>query len=335
MVIENRARINEAEIAHMNLPLFPDIKQSDSIFDRRAKILREFASRIGEETPYDSSEFEYTSPIGEDARKILINGMTSLPEEGGNKLFRTSKNLDYISANEASHKALDRMYAGPVPENPDNLAWSRLFIENIHNAMAVRNRLRVIKNEFTNHMEEMFPKREGAIQVLSVAAGSSRAIMESIKYLNGKVNDRIALRMVDNSDEALADGRQLVKKLGIDGIAQFTKANFLPTTGYANADYRPEFIEVAGLFDYLKDSLIVRFLRELKPHMVDGGAVIYSNITLNDEYEFTHQVVGWRPMIYRTSQDLVRLAESAGFKSSNIRVVQEPLSVYNLAVATK
>ncbi|MBF8250349.1 MAG: Methyltransf 20 protein [Candidatus Levybacteria bacterium] len=319
----------------VNPPLFPDIKPSDSVSERRKKVLNQFAPKIREKTPYDSSEFEYFSPIGEHARKILVNGMVSLSGNEGYELFRTSEDLEYISDNEATHKALDRMYEGPLSENPNDLIWSRLFIENTHNSMAVRNRLRIVKEEFTSHMENALLRQEGPLQVLSVAAGSSRAIMESLKSLNGTIDDRIALKMVDSSDEALTDGQQLVGKLGIDKYVNFTKANFLPTTKYMDDKYQPEFVEVVGLFDYLADAHIVRFLRELKSHMVDGGAVLYSNIAPNDEQDFTHNVVGWRQMEYRTSGDLARLATDAGFGLSNVRVLQEPLGVYNLAVATK
>lgn len=331
----NNGAIDMVEIAGVNPPLFPDVKPSDSISERRIKVLKQFSSRIGERTPYDSSEFECASPIGEDARAALVKGMVSLPGTEGKDLFRASRDLEYISDNQASHKALDRMYTGPASEDPNSLAWSRLFIENTHNSMAVRNRLRIVKVEFLDHMVEALSKRAGPLQVLSVAAGSSRAIMESLKDLNGTASDQIVLQMVDNSNEALADGQQLVGRLGIEELVQFTKANFLPTTGYANSSYRPEFVEVVGLFDYLRDPHIVRFLREIRSRMVDGGAVLYSNITPNDEQAFTHNVVGWRLMEYRTSQDLVRLATTAGFQPSKIKIIQEPLGVYNLAVVTK
>jgi hypothetical protein len=322
------------DVRDANSSLFPDIKPSDSISDRKTKVLNRFASGIGEKTPYGSPEFEYSSPIGENARRILVDGMISLGAEG-HDLFMASKNLNYISTNEATHKALDRMYEGPALEGPEDLAWSRLFIENTHNSMAVRNRLRIVEKKFVEHMGKAMSKREGPFQVLSVAAGSSRAIMESLRNLNGAANDRIMLQMVDNSEEALADGKVLVGKLGIEEAVKFTNATFLPTTGYMNSGYHPEFVEVVGLFDYLQDALIVRFLRGIRSHLVDGGAVLYSNIAPNDEKEFTHKVVGWRPMEYRTSQELAQLATSAGFELDKVKIIPEPLGVYNLAIAIK
>lgn len=319
-----------------NLPIFPDIKPSDNVSERRTKVLNQFALKIGEKTPYDSSEFERVSSIGEDARIALINGMVSLPNTEGLELFRTSEDLKYISDYEATHRALDRMYVGPVSnDDKEGLLWSRLFMESTHNSMAVRNRLRIVKEEFVKHIENAFSRQKGPFQVLSVAAGSSRAIMESLKYLNGTVRDRIVLQMVDNSSDALTDGKKLVEELGIKEAVRFTESNILRTTRYMDPNYHPEFVEAVGLFDYLPDNLIIFLLKKLKSQMSVGGVVIFSNIAPNDEQEFTHKVVGWRQMEYRNSGDLARLATDAGFGLSNVRILREPLGVYNLAMATK
>ena len=168
--------MSNVETANVNPPFFPEIKPSDTISERKAKVLKQFAPRIGEKTPYDSSEFECTSPIGEDARIALVKGMVSLPGTEGLELFRASENLEYISDNEATHKALDRMYTGPVSEDPNSLIWSRLFIENTHNSMAVRNRLRVVKEEFVNHMEKALAGRERSFHILSLSARSNKTI---------------------------------------------------------------------------------------------------------------------------------------------------------------
>lgn len=317
-------------------PIFSEINPSDSVFVRRAKILKQFAPRMGKRAPYGSSELELVSPIGRDARLALVRGMVALPGTEGLELFRASANLEYISDKSATSDALERMYKGPVPEeDADSLDWSRLFMENIHNAMAVRNRLRIVRRVFTARIEKALSRTECPLQVLSIAAGSSRAIMESLVTLNGAAHDRISLQMVDNSKNALKAGQQLVGELGIKASVKFTEAGFLPINAYLEDKDHPEFVEIVGLMDYLQDGSIVRLLRNLKGQMTEGGSVLFSNITPNDEQEFTHKVVGWQPMIYRTTQDLARLATKSGFDSSKVEIIKEPLGVYNLALVTK
>ncbi|MBI4040054.1 class I SAM-dependent methyltransferase family protein [Candidatus Daviesbacteria bacterium] len=300
------------------------------------RVLAAVGHRLGE-TPYGKREFELESPIGEALRCQLISWMLS-QGNGGYELFRGSGNLCQISDEAASHAALERMYVGPntsLDRKVSHFDWSRLFIENIHNAMAVRNRLRIVESTFTDYMSDALAKNEGDLNVLSVAAGSSRGIMESLKVLNGEGSARIKLRMVDSSRDALRDGSRLVKELGIEESVDFIRAHFLSFKRYLEEGYRPDFVEVVGLMDYLFDPQIIVLVSELREHMADGGMLLYSNIQQNDERDFTHKIVGWPQMEYRTGYKLYDLALISGFVEGNIDIVKEPLGIYNLIKATK
>lgn len=282
--------------------------------------------------PYGSLEFELQSPIGEKNRKRLVELMLSLPGDLGYQQFRVSSNLRQISDDAATHKALETMYLGPSnEETEDSLLWSRLHMENIHNSMAVRNRLRIVKREFESHMVNLIQKGKEPIQVLSIAAGSSRAIMETVASLNGRGFDRLRLQLVDLNREALEDGRNLANQLGIEECIQFTRAHYASFRRYLPDGYHPDFVEVVGLLDYLPPADVAGLLATVRSHLSDAGVIIYSNIAPNQEREFTHKIVGWPQMHYRNSRQLLAFAEEAGLRKAEL--LKEPLGIYNSVIA--
>lgn len=306
------------------LPLQPDVRN----FFEGVKPL------IGPR-PYGYLDFEVQSPIGEANRREFVDLMVSLPGDEGRRQFCLSRNLAQISQDAASHRALETMYLGPKDEiegEEEGLMWARLSIENIHNAMAVRNRLRIVKDEFREHVRGLLQEGRQSIQVLSIAAGSSRAVLETIASFDGSGENRLRLQLVDLNREALRDGRKLAEELGVDGSIQFTRTTYASFRRYLHEGYRPDFVEIVGLLDYLSSTEVVRLLRGLQGSLSDEGVILYSNIAPNDEQQFTHRVVGWPDMYYRTQTELSGFARDGGFDLRQARVVQEPLGIYNLMI---
>lgn len=304
-----------------------------SLEEEIAEIISRF-SIFSTDIPYGRVDFELESSIGERKRGALVEHLVSLGKHGSD-LFRASSDLRQISDDEASHKALETIYTGPIYPDTDLLHfWSQIHIGNIHNAMAARNRLRIVKNEFTGFMGGLL-KDVDKVDVLSIAAGSSRGIMEVLRELNGRGHDHIRLRMVDINRDALADGKNLVKELDIQESVDFIRAHFLSFRRYLETGYRPHFVEIVGLFDYLPDNNVVTLLSAIRSQLAEGGMILFSNIDNNDEEHFTHQVVGWRSMQYRPKDQLVSLAENAGFGTGKIRAIEEPLGIYNLIAARR
>lgn len=301
---------------------------------RVAKLVQKFEPRLGK-APYDSNEFELASPIGERARIGLERYMLGLSGDTGHGLFRQSSNLRQISDDAATHKALETMYVGPTPEDPEKFLWARLFMENVHNAMAVRNRKRIVKTQFNGFMRRNLEEGVDKVNILSVAAGSSRAIMEVLADINGEGHDRSRLRMVDISRDALEDGRKLVGRLRIGEQVDFIRAHFLSFRRYLGDGYKPNFVEIVGLLDYLSADEATKLVCTLRENMTPGGIMLFSNIVPNDEQDFTHKIVGWLPMIYRSAEDLQQIAAASGFDERKTSVIREPLGIYNIVVATK
>lgn len=281
--------------------------------------------------PYSSPTFEPAAPIGEPARRALIDRMLALPPETARALFRTSPSLQYVSENAATHRALDRLYAGPLPEEwAGDRRWSRLIMEHTNNAIAVRNRLRIVRGEVEAFISARVGERETPLQILSIAAGSSRGVLEAIAGI-AETDCHVHLRMVDLSRIALADGAALAAALGISALVSAVRAHYRSFARYLEPGYAPDLVEIVGLLDYVDDASAVALLGTLRTRAAAGGQVIYANIGDNDERAFVHTVVGWPPMTYRTGEALADLARRAGFE--RVRVIREPTQVYTLIVA--
>lgn len=305
--------------------------------DKLQMVRRDLSSRLGTE-PYRSPVSETQSPLGELNRRNLVNWMLSLGAFEGHEFFKSlSANLRQISVDAASHRALERMYKGPdraIESDQEGYEWARIFMEGIHNSMAVRNRLRVVKSEFRNYITETLAKKDGGVDVLSVAAGSNRGMAEVVAELNGAANNRLKVRLVDYESTAGDDALALAQSLGIRDSVDFIQEPYVRTNRYLT-DYHPDFIEVVGLLDYVNDERMEKLITSLHDSLADGGTLLYSNITHNDEQKFTHGIVGWYPMVYRSANDLMNFADRAGFNPDKTKLITEPLGVYNLVAATK
>lgn len=333
----------ETSVAKGKMPprsLLPDKEAIGGLSNEQSiqRILEVLEPRLGPE-PYGSSDFETASPIGEEYRLALVDLMLSLPDSSGHTLFRTSANLDQISRDAATHKALETMYVGPnrngISEVGNRLSWARLMIENIHNSMAVRNRLRLVKQEFRCFVDGLAESAD-TINVLSVAAGSSRGLLEEVAAQPLRIRNKMRLKLIDVAPEAGEDAGKLARQLGIDDLVETVTGNVLRVNSYLENGYRAHFIEVVGLVDYLReDKHAVNLLRRLINYLIEGGMILFSNIAPNDEEKFTHDIVGWREMTYRSAEVLVEFARQANFPDSAIRVIREPLGVYNMVSASR
>ena len=315
----------------------PDISGPISHAERIQQILEVLGSKLGPE-PYGSLASEMVSPIGETDRLALVGLMLSLPHPMGHILFRTSANLNQISQDAATHNALETMYVGPnrngITEVGNNFLWARLMIENVHNSMAVRNRLRQVKQEFRCFIDD-FAGDADSINVLSVAAGSSRGLLEEVAAQPPQIRSNIRLKLIDVAPEAGEDAGRLARQLGIGDLVETVTANVLKVNSYLKEGYKAHFIEVVGLLDYLEDRHAVNLLGRLSSCLIKGGMILCSNIRPNDEERFTHQIVGWPEMKYRPAETLVAFVQQAGFSADAIRLIPEPLGIYNIVSARR
>lgn len=260
----------------------------------------------------------------------------NLLPKGFSKLIKKTNNAAAIVIDNATnHKALEVLYSKgelfsfkKIGENFFKYIWF-----NINNSKAVRNRLKFVKRELEKHLKKI-SKFDREIEILSIASGSSRAIIEVVKngdYLSGT---KLSITFLDKSEHAINYSKQLSSNISHLPINLFwiqdSAGNFL--RNHPSKKY--DVVEIVGLLDYFNDDKVVEIFSGVFSLLQSGGILITSNINHNDEEKFITNVIDW-PMVYRTAENLAVLANRAGFDYNKMKAFYEPLKVHGMVVAEK
>jgi SAM-dependent methyltransferase len=266
---------------------------------------------------------------------FFIPVLNSLPKNFKNIIKKTNKSASVVIENATNHKALEVLYSkGELFSFKKFGAKFFQFIWfNINNSKAVRNRLKFVKRELRMHLESI-SKFDRDIEVLSIASGSSRAIVEVVKhgeYLRGA---NLVITFLDKSEHAINYSKNLSTDISHLPIKlkwiQDSAGNFLRNpTGI-----KYDIVEIVGLLDYFTDEKVLETFSGIYKILQPGGIIITSNVNHNFEEKFITKVIDW-PMIYRTAEELANLVNKAGFDYNNMKVFYEPLKIHGMVVAKK
>jgi hypothetical protein len=86
--------------------------------------------------------------------------------------------------------------------------------------------------------------------------------------------------------------------------------------------------------DYFSDEKVEETFAGIFQILQAGGILITSNVNHNKEEKFITKVIDW-PMVYRTAEDLAKLANRVGFDFQKMKVFYEPLKIHGMVVAKK
>jgi SAM-dependent methyltransferase len=256
-------------------------------------------------------------------------------------MTRTSQDAAAVVAKGGSTHALEAMYTryhrrlfsrGPVNGLAD-LFWHHA----VSQPKALRNRLRIVrklvKAETIAGLQAR--QRKGAwepLQVLSIAGGSSRSIIQTIVDL--RIDGwELAVEVVilDKDRSALDVGACVAREAGVSSHFRWLCGS-AQNLGTLLPEARFDIIEVVGLVDYFSDARIIRLLKDARTVMTDGAVLIAANVMPNSEMPFVHKT-GWPRMVYRTPSVFRRLFDACGFAETEF--VVEPLKVHCIAIARK
>jgi len=285
--------------------------------------------------PYNKDGFEFDYALGENKRNSLFRVFKDLPNDQAIRLWEASDSLAEIRREASRFKALERVYLGPF-EDPkyekEKYFFTRLMLENIKNSLATRNRKRIIKRELMNFVKSKKTHGDTPITVLSIGAGSARAIIEGAGSLK-KDGFSLNLRLVDHDSEAIKAAELLAKENSIQYSLKSIEANFYEIRKYLKEGQYVDFVEIVGLLDYLNDRTVRFLLSCVREFMRDNGLILFSNVVPNDEQEFLHNIIGWPQMKYREGRQVQGFARDTGFINSEF--IPEPTGFISLIKARK
>src|SRR3989344_5844591 len=155
---------------------------------------------------------------------FIIPILNTLPKNFKHIIKKTNNAAATVINNATNHQALEVLYSKgdlfsikKIGSNFFKYIWF-----NLNNSKAVRNRLKFVKRELKNHLEKI-SKFDREISVLSIASGSSRAIIETVRvghYLKSSPKDRFDVIEIVGLLDYFIDDKVVETFRGINELLQ-------------------------------------------------------------------------------------------------------------------
>lgn len=237
-----------------------------------------------------------------------------------------SETLAHIKKYAASWRALEVIYN--YEERPGD-PWANLWVSNMANAQAVRNRLLLEKAMLEFYLRKFWQR---PIRALSIASGAAQGLLESVANLE-KEGYTFELQLLDADEGAGPVAYQRRDALGVQSPVVFQQANAFKLSKYVHSP--AHLVEMMGLLDYLDDKVAEKLLIRIREMMDPAGLLMVCHIHDNPEVEFMRKVIDWgnNPlMLYRDKLHVEKLLSAAGYEIE--RADTEPHGIHTVFACT-
>ncbi|MFZ2523250.1 MAG: class I SAM-dependent methyltransferase family protein [Minisyncoccia bacterium] len=283
----------------------------------------------------ENLKLEVNGPIRRVFNLFFIPLLNTLPKNFKHVIKKTNKAASVVIENATNHKALEVLYSKgelfsikKVSDTVFKYVWF-----NMSNSKAVRNRLKFVKRELRDYLKTIVDTNKN-IEIISIASGSSRAIIDTVKEGYYPKNATLTITFLDKDEKAINYSKELSKSIEHLPV----RLNWINTTVgtflKSSISNKYDIVEIVGLLDYFTDEKVVDTFSGIHSILVDGGVVITANINHNLEEKFVGRIIDWN-MIYRSVKSLSGLVEQAGFKKEKMKYFYEPLMIHGIVVAKK
>lgn len=279
-------------------------------------------------------KFEYNNIFKKILNTLLIPTLNVLPIGSRKMIAKTNDAVGEVVKNATNHKALEILYSNGkgsskgiknVYKKIAHVVWF-----NTNNSKAVRNRLKIVKEE----LEKTLLEKDGKdINFLSIAAGSARAIIEVVEKI--RPTSKINFTFLDKNPEAAVHSKNFIDSseyLKSNNNFTFNWINDTVNNFLENHTEKFTIIEMVGLMDYFNDEKALNVFKNIYNILEEGGVFITANINHNSEKRFVTKAIGW-PMIYRRAEELGILIHKAGFNHEKMDIYYEPHKIHSIIKA--
>jgi alpha-beta hydrolase superfamily lysophospholipase len=238
--------------------------------------------------------------------------------------FDSGTMLDYVYRNEAKGagavgRLVDRVYL-------DAIGWR-----------GIRQRGKNLVSLLSTAISTVHA-REEAVQLVDVAAGHGRYVLEAVQTAGVEADDRILLR--DYSELNVEKGAMLIRQKGLEKVARFARGDAFDRADLSALTPRPNIAVVSGLYELFPDNDKVQAsLAGLHSAMKDGGILVYTNQPWHPQLEFIARVLtshrqgaDW-VMRRRTQLEMDELVRAAGFEK--LDQISDRWGIFTVSLAVK
>ncbi len=280
-----------------------------------------------------SAGFEFVSFRHKLFNIFVLPILHRLPKKFQKLIKKSNKQAAEVIDNATTHKALEVLYHKGESKHKKSYI-QKLFKKiwfSLLNSKAVRNRLRIVKRELDQAIEKIKQQKK-EIRILSIAAGSARAVIESVEIHEGS-GSLFHLTFLDKNEKAIEYSKNLSEEKLSQAVVvciNDTVGNFLKN----NEDKKYDIIEMVGLIDYFDDDKVKTIFTKLHQLLDKDGLFITANVNHNKERKFLEKMIDWH-MVYRSAEELAFLLEDSQFKEEKMTIYYEPLKIHSVIIARK
>ncbi len=199
-------------------------------------------------------------------------------------------------------------------------------------AVAVRGRKETLRNLLQSELSN-----RQAPKILDIACGSCRDLLDLAAEIKSSAAQIICIDL--DSDALNFSAKRMADAGLLSHQVQFRQYNALKMVNAERS--RKEFglqdvIFSVGLFDYLKDDVLVRLLGSLYNLLTPGGKLItsFKDRRRYDTADY-HWHLDWDGFFQRTEEDVVHLLQKAGIPVTSLSTSREESGVIIFFVAEK
>lgn len=273
-------------------------------------------------------------------RVITVPLLNLLPKSIVQLFMRkSSKDAGTVVAKGGTTHALEAMYGRSqrklfsrgIPQGVADILWHHL----ISQAKSLRNRLKIVQNILQEKIILLLNQYNcQEVNILSIAGGSSRSIMYTLKNLKKDgLADHIHVITIDKDESALNVGKALAKELGLESNFEWVHG-MASEVGTRFPAKKFDIVEIVGLLDYFDFDRTVKLMVMSRNLMNEHGFIIIANVMPNMERPFVHKT-GWPAMFYRKTDEIEKILKTSGFKCSSNDIIIEPLKIHCVGVGQK
>lgn len=208
----------------------------------------------------------------------------------------------------------------------------RCFL-NQPSAQAVRNRRGLLREEL---QRALTLTDQRPLRVTSLACGPAAEVFD-ILLQDPDLASQVRFTLVDVDQQALEFVRERLQREGLESVVRLERRNLLHLCiGRQQLELDPQhLIYSIGLIDYFDDRIVTRLQAWMRGCLAPGGRSILGNFhTSNPTRGLMDHLLDWR-LIHRDEDDMVRLAEAAGFAPGTTQCRLEEAGVNLFAVSTR
>jgi SAM-dependent methyltransferase len=248
-------------------------------------------------------------------------------------VLRTSDLAREGMENSGSWRLADHIYRGrPGGRFLVGTAVDALLLS-LPSSRSFRLRYLFVRREVERRVPQLISEHDRRITVLSVPCGVPRDLAEAAAALRQREELPLGVARfagVDLDPEALAAGRRLTERLGVDDSFELVEGDAFDRSRF------PEPLDIltsTGFGEFLEDDQFLRFLEQAHAALVPGGVMLITAAERHRLSDYLLRELGEIHARYRSRGELDSLLREAGF--DQVHTTTDRRGLQTFAVARK